>query len=72
MLDPNKREKMNLTVNQLKEMLVTACDKGFGDIPIDVVQTNSCVDDGCPVIGLRCVVDDIGGEKRRYVSIVES
>ena len=61
-----------LTVNQLKEMLVAACDKGFGDILIDVVQTNFMVDDGCRVIGLRCVVDDIEGEKRKYVSIVEA
>lgn len=72
MIDNKELKKKILTVNQLKEMLVTACDKGFGDIPIDVVQTNSCVDDGCPVIGLRCVVDDIDGEKRRYVSIVET
>lgn len=72
MSDNKELKKMILTVNQLKEMLVTACDKGFGDTTIDVVQTNSYVDDGCPVIGLRCVVDDISGEKRRYVSIVES
>ncbi len=64
-----------MTVRQLKELLTTVCDKGFGDVSIDIVQQNSCVDDGCPVVGLRWVSDTIEGKSpssKTYVSIIEA
>lgn len=61
-----------MTLNQLKDMIVDACDKGYGDTSVDIVQNNSCVDDGCPVIGLRCVIDVTENNRKAYVSIIES
>lgn len=61
-----------ITLNELKDKIFEACDKGYGDIQVDIVQHNSCVDDGCPVIGLRCVTDCVKDKIKKYVSIIES
>ncbi len=63
---------MIMTLDQLKDLILTACDKGFGDTSVDVVQINSCVDDGCPIVGLRCVTEFADGKETKYVSIIEA
>lgn len=61
-----------MTLNKLKDLIIQACDNGFGDVDVSVSAQNEYVDDGLDVIGIRCVHDIINDVEAKYVLIIET
>lgn len=60
-----------MTLNELKDLIIQACDNGFGDVDVNVVAQNDYVDDGLDVIGIRCVHDIMDGVEAKHVLIIK-
>lgn len=61
-----------MKLKELRDLIVKACENGFEDVDVDVVAEPDASGCGCPVVGIRCVCDNINGTEQRYVSVIES
>lgn len=56
---------------ELKDLIIAANDKGYGDVEVEIVCENESVDDGREILGVRCACDAFNNKESKYVFIVE-